>query len=126
MMLDIINQAIQERKLGEYGGMNTDPSTGKMVQKKAEALCRKGYQAEALKLDVTDNISVTEAFSADPYDVVINNAGISGSGRAVDMQVEEFESVLVRITKFLQFPTFAARTAASPRSASGTAPPASP
>jgi hypothetical protein len=33
MMLDIINQAIQERKLGEYGGMNTDPSTGKMVQK---------------------------------------------------------------------------------------------
>jgi hypothetical protein len=33
MMLDIINQAIQERKLGEYGGMNTDPMTGKMVQK---------------------------------------------------------------------------------------------
>ena len=33
MMLDIINQAIQERKLGEYGGMKTDPETGKMVQK---------------------------------------------------------------------------------------------
>ena len=33
MMLDIINQEIQERKLGEYGGMNTDPMTGKMVQK---------------------------------------------------------------------------------------------
>ena len=33
MMLDIINQAIQERKLGEYGGMNTDPETGKMVDK---------------------------------------------------------------------------------------------
>jgi len=33
MMLDIINQAIQERKLGEYGGINTDPQTGKMVQK---------------------------------------------------------------------------------------------
>ena len=65
-----------------------------MVQKKAEALCRKGYQAEALKLDVTDNISITEAFSADPYDVVINNAGISGSGRALEMKIEEFESVL--------------------------------
>ena len=64
------------------------------VQKKAEALCLKGYQAEALKLDVTDNISIAKAFSADPYDVVINNAGISGSGRAVDMKVEEFESVL--------------------------------
>ena len=33
MMLDIINQAISERKLGEYGGMNTDPKTGQMVQK---------------------------------------------------------------------------------------------
>ena len=33
MMLDIINQAIQERKLGEYGGMKADPNTGKMVQK---------------------------------------------------------------------------------------------
>ena len=64
------------------------------VQEKAEALCRKGYQAEALKLDVTDNLSVTRAFSADPYDVVVNNAGISGSGRAVDMKAEEFESVL--------------------------------
>ena len=64
------------------------------VQEKAEALCRKGYQAEALKLDVTDNLSVTRAFSADPYDVVVNNAGISGSGRAVDMKTEEFESVL--------------------------------
>ena len=33
IMLDIINQAIQERKLGEYGGMKADPNTGKMVQK---------------------------------------------------------------------------------------------
>jgi len=33
MMLDIINQAITERKLAEYGGMNTDPETGKMVDK---------------------------------------------------------------------------------------------
>ena len=32
-MLDIINQEIQQRKLGEYGGMNTDPETGKMVDK---------------------------------------------------------------------------------------------
>ena len=33
MMLDIINQEVGQRKLGEYGGMNTDPMTGKMVQK---------------------------------------------------------------------------------------------
>jgi len=37
MMLDIINQAVTERKLGEYGGMNTDPETGKMVDKVKKA-----------------------------------------------------------------------------------------
>ena len=46
------------------------------------------------KLDVTNNISVTEAFSADSLGCVINNAGISGSGRTTDMKVDEFESVL--------------------------------
>ena len=33
MMLDIINQEVSQRKLAEYGGMKTDPMTGKMVQK---------------------------------------------------------------------------------------------
>ena len=33
MMLDIINQEVSQRKLGEYGGMNTDPETGRMVDK---------------------------------------------------------------------------------------------
>ena len=37
MMFDIINQAITERKLAEYGGMNTDPETGKMVDKVKKA-----------------------------------------------------------------------------------------
>jgi NAD(P)-dependent dehydrogenase (short-subunit alcohol dehydrogenase family) len=64
------------------------------VQKAAEKIRVDGYVAEALELDVTDKISVTKAFSADPYDVVINNAGISGSGRALEMKIEEFESVL--------------------------------
>ena len=47
-----------------------------------------------MELDVRDNSSVTKAFLADPYDVVINNAGISGSGGALEMKIEEFESVL--------------------------------
>jgi len=37
MMLDIINQAISERKLAEYGGMKTDPETGRMVDKVTKA-----------------------------------------------------------------------------------------
>ncbi|MDA0857174.1 MAG: SDR family NAD(P)-dependent oxidoreductase, partial [Proteobacteria bacterium] len=64
------------------------------VQKAAEEIRLDGYAGEALELDVTDKISVTKAFSADHYDVVINNAGISGSGRALEMKIEEFESVL--------------------------------
>ena len=64
------------------------------VQEAAEEIRADGYMAEALELDVTNNIAVKKAFLADPYDVVINNAGISGSGRAKDMKVEEFESVV--------------------------------
>ena len=64
------------------------------VQEAAEEIRKGGHVAEAMELDVRDNSSVTKAFLADPYDVVINNAGISGSGRALEMKIEEFESVL--------------------------------
>ena len=64
------------------------------VQEAAEEIRKAGHVAEAIELDVRDNSSVTKAFLADPYDVVINNAGISGSGRALEMKIEEFESVL--------------------------------
>ena len=64
------------------------------VQEAAEEIRKAGHVAEAMELDVRDNSSVTKAFLADPYDVVINNAGISGSGRALEMKIEEFESVL--------------------------------
>ncbi len=61
MMLDIINQAIQERKLGEYGGMNTDPQTGQMVQKiqKASGLTGK-EKKEIIGGVVTKEAEVTE------------------------------------------------------------------
>ena len=61
MMLDIINQAIQERKLGEYGGMNTDQQTGQMVQKiqKASGLTGK-EKKEIIGGVVTKEAEVTE------------------------------------------------------------------
>jgi hypothetical protein len=61
MMLDVINQAINERKLGEYGGMNTDPNTGKMVQKiqRASGLDNK-EKKEIIGSIVTKETEVTE------------------------------------------------------------------
>ena len=61
MMLDIINQEIQQRKLGEYGGMNTDPETGKMVDKikKASGMTDK-EKKEIIGGLVTKEAEVTE------------------------------------------------------------------
>ncbi|MDU8943030.1 SDR family NAD(P)-dependent oxidoreductase [Ovoidimarina sediminis] len=65
------------------------------VEKAAEALTGAGHTAHAIELDVTDPASVSAAFDAAPaYDVVINNAGISGSGAALHMDVAEFERVI--------------------------------
>ena len=64
------------------------------VQEAAEEIRKGGHVAEAMELDVRDNSCVTKAFLADPYDVVINNASISGSEGALEMKIEEFESVL--------------------------------
>ena len=48
-----------------------------------------------MELDVTDPASVTQAFAAHgPFDVVVNNAGISGTGAAMEMDVAGFEKVI--------------------------------
>lgn len=55
-----------------------------------------GGRAEAVEMDVTDAASVAEGFaklSRGP-EAVINNAGISGEGSAMEMSEEMFSSVL--------------------------------
>ncbi|WP_322050217.1 SDR family NAD(P)-dependent oxidoreductase [Paraburkholderia bannensis] len=52
-----------------------------------------------LSLDVTDATSVSAGFdtiyaSGAPLDVVVNNAGISGDGLAIDQPVERFDEVM--------------------------------
>lgn len=52
-----------------------------------------------LSLDVTDPSSVAAGFDAiaadiGPIDVVINNAGISGDGLAIDQPIAEFDAVM--------------------------------
>ena len=65
----------------------------------AELAAQGAAQVTALQLDVADPASVTAAFDAiaasgEPLDVVINNAGISGDGLAIDQPVAEFDAVL--------------------------------
>jgi NAD(P)-dependent dehydrogenase (short-subunit alcohol dehydrogenase family) len=66
----------------------------------ADEISRQGGRALALRLDVTSDSSVEEAFAAiekdhGPVTVLINNAGIAGpSRRAVDITPEEFAAVL--------------------------------
>ena len=50
--------------------------------------------ADAIVLDVTDAGSVAKVFAAAPYDIVVNNAGISGASAAKDMDVADFQRVL--------------------------------
>lgn len=62
----------------------------------AEELCAAGQSARAVEVDVTDPASVAAGFAAieGPIDVVVNNAGVSGEGAALDMSAEAFDEVI--------------------------------
>ena len=54
----------------------------------------KGHSAAAVPLDVGDAASVEALFAAQSFDIVVNNAGIAGSGTAIDMTAEAFDEVI--------------------------------
>lgn len=65
------------------------------VEELADALRKQGYAAEAAQLDVTDPESLVRFFSAaDPFNVVVNNAGIAGTAPALDTPTGDFDAVL--------------------------------
>ncbi|MBV0891539.1 SDR family oxidoreductase [Paracoccus sp. Z118] len=53
-----------------------------------------GHEAEAVDLDVTDEKGIAALFARQRFDIVINNAGISGAGMAIDMPAEEWDRVI--------------------------------
>lgn len=61
----------------------------------ADRLCSEGRVADAACLDVTSPESVATIFAdAEPFDIVINNAGISGAGPALNMTRDAFDDVI--------------------------------
>ena len=61
----------------------------------AAALRDQGFAATSAMLDVTDPAAVAAFFTGQaPYDVVVNNAGISGASLAIDMPTADFDAVL--------------------------------
>lgn len=65
------------------------------VESEAARLRDAGHQAAAAALDVTKKESITALFAdTGPFQVVINNAGITGSGTALEMDQDTFEQVI--------------------------------
>jgi 2-deoxy-D-gluconate 3-dehydrogenase len=59
----------------------------------AAAIAQAGGAAEALPLDVTDTDAVAAAFAGEPFDIVVNAAGMARHSRAEDTQPADFDVV---------------------------------
>jgi NAD(P)-dependent dehydrogenase (short-subunit alcohol dehydrogenase family) len=57
------------------------------------AIAGQGWSAEALRLDQSDIEAVNEAFD-EPYDIVVNSAGLARHGPSLDTQPEDFDAVV--------------------------------
>lgn len=60
----------------------------------ASVLVAAGGRATARALDVCDQQSVDAIFSAEPFDIVINNAGVAYDGPALDMSASDWNRVI--------------------------------
>ncbi len=53
-----------------------------------------GGAAKSIVLDVADAASIAEALAGRHFDILINNAGVSGAGRAADLSEADWDAVL--------------------------------
>jgi NAD(P)-dependent dehydrogenase (short-subunit alcohol dehydrogenase family) len=68
--------------------------TATEVEAAAQALRERGDAADAMRLDVTDIAAVRDAVAAaEPFDVLINNAGMNRPAHLVDVTVEDFDAI---------------------------------
>jgi NAD(P)-dependent dehydrogenase (short-subunit alcohol dehydrogenase family) len=57
-------------------------------------IAAQGGKASAIQMDVTDSASVASVLAGVRFDILINNAGISGASRALDLDEAEWDRVL--------------------------------
>ncbi len=68
--------------------------TQAQVEAAADAIRARGDKADALKLDVTDLDAVRRAMAAaEPFDVLVNNAGTNRPAHLVDVKIEDFDAI---------------------------------
>lgn len=63
------------------------------LQEAVDAMAQAGWSAQALPLDQTD-LAALKTACADPFDVVINSAGLARHSPAVDTTPEDFDVVM--------------------------------
>src|SRR5262249_13680799 len=65
------------------------------VEAAAQAIRERGDKAEALTLDVTDLDAVRRAIAtAEPFDVLVNNAGTNRPKMLLDVTIEDFDVIM--------------------------------
>jgi NAD(P)-dependent dehydrogenase (short-subunit alcohol dehydrogenase family) len=82
--------------LAEHGSHVTlCARTSAEIDEAASALRNRGYQADSLALDVTDLEAFAAAIgSAEPFSILINNAGTNRPGPFVDVPSADFDLVM--------------------------------
>ena len=68
--------------------------TREEIEAAAQAIAARGDKADALQLDVTDLDAVWRAITAaQPFDVLVNNAGTNRPAALMDVKVEDFDVI---------------------------------
>jgi NAD(P)-dependent dehydrogenase (short-subunit alcohol dehydrogenase family) len=68
--------------------------TQAQIEAAAQAIRARGDKAAALELDVTDLDAVHRAIAAaEPFDVLVNNAGTNRPAPFVDVKIEDFDAI---------------------------------
>jgi NAD(P)-dependent dehydrogenase (short-subunit alcohol dehydrogenase family) len=68
--------------------------TQAQIEAAAQAIRTRGDKAAALELDVTDLDAVHRAIAAaEPFDVLVNNAGTNRPAPFVDVKIEDFDAI---------------------------------
>lgn len=69
------------------------------LQAVVDGIARAGGKAAAVRLDVTDEVAVAEAFDAaeaafGPVDILVNNAGVAKTGLVTETPTEDWDEVI--------------------------------